>query len=365
MGVKVHTNPDVKVLWNIMSELDVTKDICSCVIDCEVVKYDPMEVATGIVERARQREKNGFNLLPRKIHNKENRTTPELEQEDKDGLTICNWKQALKGKGRSKCSDKVRNYLDINLPGWREEQDFDKKALVNALEIVERAKKRVENNGNLLPQNIQKKNRTTPELKKEYKDAKKLGSWKNALKGKGRGKCFDDVRDYLDQHLPGWRVEQDFDKKSLEYAIAIVERAELRAKQIAQQTAEQTANSIIRLLPRRIDNVKNRKTTELKQQHKDAVKLGNWKTSLKGIWNGNQCSDEVRDYLDEHLPNWRDEPDFDKKSMEYAVAIVERAKQRQGKGLNLLPRQMSEKNRTTTELEEEYTDALKLCCWKK
>ena len=37
MRVKVHTNPDIKVLWNITSDVDLTKDICSCVIDCEVV----------------------------------------------------------------------------------------------------------------------------------------------------------------------------------------------------------------------------------------------------------------------------------------------------------------------------------------
>jgi hypothetical protein len=36
-NVKVHTNPDVKVLWNLSSDLDLTKDICSCIIDCEVV----------------------------------------------------------------------------------------------------------------------------------------------------------------------------------------------------------------------------------------------------------------------------------------------------------------------------------------
>ena len=37
MNMKVHTNPDIKVLWNITSDLDLTKDICSCVIDCEVI----------------------------------------------------------------------------------------------------------------------------------------------------------------------------------------------------------------------------------------------------------------------------------------------------------------------------------------
>jgi superfamily II DNA or RNA helicase len=45
MNVKVHTNPDIKVLWNITSDIDLTKDICSCVIDCEVLDnwYDNFE----------------------------------------------------------------------------------------------------------------------------------------------------------------------------------------------------------------------------------------------------------------------------------------------------------------------------------
>jgi superfamily II DNA or RNA helicase len=34
-NIKVHTNPDIKVLWKISSE--ISKDICSCILDCEVV----------------------------------------------------------------------------------------------------------------------------------------------------------------------------------------------------------------------------------------------------------------------------------------------------------------------------------------
>ena len=45
LKLKIHTNDDVKILWNITSDIDLTKDFCSCVIDCEVVKYDPMENA--------------------------------------------------------------------------------------------------------------------------------------------------------------------------------------------------------------------------------------------------------------------------------------------------------------------------------
>ena len=37
LNIKVHTNPDIRVLWNIVGGDDITKDICSCIIDCEVV----------------------------------------------------------------------------------------------------------------------------------------------------------------------------------------------------------------------------------------------------------------------------------------------------------------------------------------
>jgi superfamily II DNA or RNA helicase len=37
MNVKVHTNQDIKVLWNISSDFDGLKDVRSCVVDCEIV----------------------------------------------------------------------------------------------------------------------------------------------------------------------------------------------------------------------------------------------------------------------------------------------------------------------------------------
>ena len=40
-NIKVHTNPDVKVLWNLLSDFDLSRDICSCIIDCEVVDMWP------------------------------------------------------------------------------------------------------------------------------------------------------------------------------------------------------------------------------------------------------------------------------------------------------------------------------------
>jgi ribosomal RNA-processing protein 8 len=350
MNFKVHTNPDIKVLWNISRDFDITKDICSCVIDCEVIKYDPMEVAIGIVERANKRVENKLNLIPRNIFNKEKRNTQELEQENKDATKLSYWKLVLKGKIKGICSDEVRDYLDNNLKDWRKEQDFDKKAMEDAKAIVERAKERENNGLYLLPRKIgNKKNRNTPELEQENKDVRKLGRWKQALKGQGRSICSDEVRDYLDNNLKDWR--NDLDEKAMEDAKAIVERANKRVE------------NKLNLLPRQIQN-KNRNTPELEQEYKDAVKLGHWKQALKG--KGYNCSDKVRDYLDNNLKDWRKEQDFDEKAMEDAKAIVERANKRVENKLNLLPRKIgNKKNRNTPELEQENKDAVKLGDWKQ
>ena len=337
--VDVHTNPEVKVLWNIVGDFDVSKEICSCVIDCEVETYDPMDRAVEIVERAKIREATGLELLPRFI-NKNNRTTPELEQENKDASKLSNWQTALKCHKRGNiCLDKVRDYLDVELPGWR--LNWDERALKNAQEIVYRQNQRP----NLLPRGIRDKNkRTTPELEQENKDNQKLGGWKNALKGSKNNRCSNEVRDYLDQELPGWRDAINLDEKALEDAQGIVSRQNQRPN----------------LLPRQICK-NNRTTPELEQENKDNTKLCGWKQALKGKGSCN-CSDEVRDYLDQELPGWRDEINLDEKAFEDAQGIVSRKHQRP----NLLPRGIRDNNkRTTPEFEQENKDSQKLSDWKQ
>ena len=53
----VHTNPDVKVFWNITSDIDLTKNICSCVIDCEVVDkwYENFEELKKFIDENERR----------------------------------------------------------------------------------------------------------------------------------------------------------------------------------------------------------------------------------------------------------------------------------------------------------------------
>jgi hypothetical protein len=59
MRVNVHTNPDIKVLWNITSDIDIGKDICSCVIDCEVVDnwYENLEKLKTFIDDNERRPK--------------------------------------------------------------------------------------------------------------------------------------------------------------------------------------------------------------------------------------------------------------------------------------------------------------------
>jgi hypothetical protein len=70
--VKVHTNPDVKVLWNLKDGFDLSKDICSCIIDCEVVDMWPQR----------------FEELKAFID--ENERLPSVKE--KKEQTLCNWK---------------------------------------------------------------------------------------------------------------------------------------------------------------------------------------------------------------------------------------------------------------------------------
>jgi superfamily II DNA or RNA helicase len=340
VSLKVHTHPDIKVLWNITS--DITGDICSCIIDCEVVKYDHMEVAIGIVERAKERVSNGGQLLPRQIKKyKSTILEPELVQETKDANKIGSWKQALKGSRNCCCCDKVRDYLDVNLLGWRTEIDLEENALRTAISIIERAKIRESKGCNLLPRRTDNKKNRVGELIQEHIDSSKLSDWKCSIKGLGHSCCYDKVRDLLDKELSEWRTEIDLDEKAYQEAVSIIERAKIRESKGGK------------LLPKQIP--KQKREGELIQEYKDANKLCNWKQALKG--KGQKCCDKVRDLLDKELPEWRKEIDLDEKTYQEAVSIVERAKIRYENGGKLLPRIIPIEKKTSEILIQEHKDA--------
>ena len=73
MNVCVHTNQDIKVLWNIKNDFDITKDICSCVIDCDIVdiwndKFE--EVKLFIDENKKRPNTNSPNTTSKNMNEK-------------------------------------------------------------------------------------------------------------------------------------------------------------------------------------------------------------------------------------------------------------------------------------------------------
>ena len=316
--------------------------------------WDDMAYKTAIeiVDRAKTRLSNGGNLLPVRIIKNENKKFPELEQENKDAQKLYDWKAVSQNKKtNSTCSEKVKEYLDIHLPGWRIETNLEENALNYAHGIVERSKKREENGKNVLPRAIPKKNRINEELEQETMDYNKLGMWRGAIKGKGSCIKYESVINYLNIHLQGWHF--DLDDRSMEDCISLVTRAETRQKNGGQ------------LLPRNITNKQNRKTPELEQEYKDAIKLNHFKSALKDSKNG-RCPDEVRDYLDTKLPGWRDSYDLKQNAIEFAYDIIERAKKRLANGGSLMPYEIRmASKRNTEELEQIHKDASKISNWKQ
>jgi superfamily II DNA or RNA helicase len=348
MRLNVHSNDEIKVLWNIRGGMDLTKNVCSCVIDCEVGKHDPLKAAEEIVARAREREANGERLLPRYLNNKVKLYSEKEIRENKDSQKLGSWKKALKGKGKGKCSEQVKVYLDFNLIGWRD--GLELKSMKDAENIVQRAKQRVENGKQLLPRQCchDKSKQYSEDEIQEEKDSIKIINWKLNWK---KNKWFEQTRLYLDVNLPGWR--DNLDSRAMQDAENIVRRAEKRKLNGKQ------------LLPKyRCCKQTTQHSKEEMQEHQDSKKIGRWRYALKG--NGtSKCPQQVEVYLDLNLPGWRDE--LDSKAMQTAERIVFRAKQRQMNGKQLLPRKYCKnKNKQYTECEiQEQKDAEKLGHLKK
>ena len=75
-NLAVHTNPEMKVLWNIVNNFDITKEICSGVLDCEVVdREDLWEIKLQEVD----------NYITK--HSKR----PTFSDKNKDAKSLATW----------------------------------------------------------------------------------------------------------------------------------------------------------------------------------------------------------------------------------------------------------------------------------
>lgn len=243
--------------------------------------------ASEIVQRYRQRG----NVLPRQQPGRKD--NPVLEQEHLDAQKISKWRLCVRGNRKSELSEAVRTFLDKEMPGWSDEANTRKGInrmvqMQKAEEIVARYRAR----GNEIPRKLS--DRSSPAREQEYKDAQKLTKWKQTLKGNGNSKyrCPEEIRDYLDREMPHWRDEvREKNCLPMQFAMDIVKRYRERGGVLPRQSKGLQGDANV--------------SAASQQEYKDARKLHKWRQTLKGNGNGHHCSDEVRDYLDEHMPNWR------------------------------------------------------------
>ena len=239
-----------------------------------------MQKAEGIVQRYLERGK----VLPRDLRGSDHVDESTRKQESRDSAKLNYWKLALKSpQSRHKCPEAVRSFLDEHMPGWTNKvRSINKEPMDFAMEIVERYIAR----GRVLPRELKNRN-GDPDREEEYRDATKLRNWKKALRGSGTHMCSEELAQFLDSHMPGWRKPKtDKVHLPLHFATDIVARVQERQGQLPRELKD-TRND-----PARI------------QEYKDACKLNNWKKSLRGIGT-HRCPEHIQAFLDEHLPTWR------------------------------------------------------------
>ena len=169
-------------------------------------KIDPLRNAQEICMRYVARG----NVFPCRWVDRQN--DPLKEQEFKDALKLTRWKLALKGNrtGYGVCSDEVRDFLDKEMRGWRDDVMKRSASLKHAQDITRRYVIR----GQTLPRPLHDKNCTDSILLQEHKDYLKLLMWYKSLNGTGR-KCPGYIFQYLDKEIPQWKDVAEFRKKPL------------------------------------------------------------------------------------------------------------------------------------------------------
>lgn len=320
--MKTHINDELKLTWKI-GDIALGELFGSAVLECEVERIDPMDVAIGIVERADERKKYNQSRIDNQISIYPSFTIkPNNEQERKDAQKLLDWRRSNSIKNTD-----VFEYLDRHLSGWRNYIEIEKneRKLKQANELVERANERKKFNETcvepknvkrVLPRELDIKYRITQELEQEYKDALQLSRYRKDVS------LNSDIRKLLDEQLEGWNNGKTKDKleiNALNDAKDIISRANERRK--FNETCHPKDRK--RILPR---NIKNGISEEEKQEHKDSQKLNKWAIALRGDGSG-ICFDSTKQLLDKKLPGWSNKNLADK-ALITVKAVVERANER-------------------------------------
>ena len=158
LHVNVHTNPDIKVLWNIKDGIDLTKNICSCVIDCEVVSSP---------------EKWKLKLDEVKTYILENEKSPSTHDKDKTIKTLGKWISHQKENydpDIKKCKGTMKNQEIYDL--WKEFINDERFKKYVVIDLNENWKQSLQEVKTYILENEKK-----PSDKDKDETIKKLGTW--------------------------------------------------------------------------------------------------------------------------------------------------------------------------------------------
>ena len=317
--------------------------------------------AKEIVERYRARG----NVLPRELRDC-GRGHPDTQQEYRDACKVKTWKYSLLGKNIYNCADEVKEYLDENMPGWRDrvyshQGHSSSTQMQKAIDIVKRYRER----GCVLPRRLK-----DPTKAQETRDAINISTWKSSLKGYNRVTCSKELRAYLDENMPGWRKDHHKSRPRLSCAQENVEdvaeyesvTCDFNKKEVSTEKLMPIARGIVERF-----HANNKQYPSLKlvcrndpsraQEYADAKQLHSWKSHTDKT-----LAPEVFQFLDEKMPLWQKShvsQTIKNVPMSKAREIFKRCAMRNG----ALPR-LSTCAQTEPDLILEHKDALKLRSWK-
>ena len=206
-----------------------------------------------------------------------------------------------------------------------------------------------------------------PEKAQETKDAVSISTWKSSLKGYNRATCSKELCDYLDENMPGWRLDRH---KSKPRSAKGWERMAISASE--KEKIRKTTNEMMPIakdiITRFLANGKQYPSLKLKcrqdptrcQEYEDALKLHDWDMHV-----AEEHAPTVFKLLDRHMPNWRLDDiavQHNKKDtlLTKARQIIKRCDARYGE----LPRLIPVHEQRTPQLILENKDAMKLSDWK-
>ena len=132
INISFHTNDEIKVLWKITSDIDIMKNMCSCVLECEVVSNEEMwferfeDLKKFFDENERRPNKESCNADEKQSGHFMSNTIRNYKY-NKDGMKKedrrCIWEQFCKDYNKYMLSDdeiwfdklyKLITYFDIN-----------------------------------------------------------------------------------------------------------------------------------------------------------------------------------------------------------------------------------------------------------